>query len=85
MEHLRRADDWTNLLQKLGLVLFPLNPVLLWVEHRLCAERELACDDRVVSSIAGRKAYALCLTHLGRIFSAPAQLFPGAGRFRTPL
>ncbi len=64
MEHLRRADDWTNLLQKLGLVLFPLNPVLLWVEHRLCAERELACDDRVVSSIAGRKAYALCLTHL---------------------
>jgi beta-lactamase regulating signal transducer with metallopeptidase domain len=64
MEHLRRADDWTNLLQKLVLVLFPLNPVLLWVEHRLCAERELACDDRVLDSSAGRKAYALCLTHL---------------------
>ena len=42
MEHLHRADDWTNLLQKVGLVLFPLNPVLLWVERRLCAERELA-------------------------------------------
>ena len=64
MEHLRRADDWTNLLQKIGLVLFPLNPVLLWVERRLCAERELACDDRVVRSSAGRKAYALCLTRL---------------------
>ena len=64
MEHLRRADDWTNLLQKIGLVLFPLNPVLLWVERRLCAERELACDDRVVRSSAGRKSYALCLTHL---------------------
>jgi hypothetical protein len=64
MEHLRRADDWTNLLQKIGLVLFPLNPVLLWVERRLCAERELACDDRVVRSASGRKAYALCLTHL---------------------
>jgi beta-lactamase regulating signal transducer with metallopeptidase domain len=64
MEHLRRGDDWTNLLQKIGLVLFPLNPVLLWVECRLCAERELACDDRVVRSSAGRKAYALCLTHL---------------------
>ena len=25
MEHLRRADDWTNLLQKLALVAFPLN------------------------------------------------------------
>ncbi len=64
MEHLRRGDDWTNLLQKIGLVLFPLNPVLLWVERRLCAERELACDDRVVRSRAGRKAYALCLAHL---------------------
>jgi beta-lactamase regulating signal transducer with metallopeptidase domain len=64
MEHLRRADDWTNLLQKLALVLFPLNPALFWVERRLCAERELACDDSVLSSSCGRKAYALCLTHL---------------------
>jgi beta-lactamase regulating signal transducer with metallopeptidase domain len=64
MEHLRRRDDWTNLLQKMGLVLFPLNPVLLWVERRLCAERELACDDRVLRSSCGRKAYALCLTRL---------------------
>ncbi len=64
MEHLRRGDDWTNLLQKLGLVLFPLNPVLVWVERRLCAERELACDDRVIQSRTGRKAYALCLTRL---------------------
>jgi len=64
MEHLRRADDWTNLLQKLALVLFPLNPALLWVERRLCAERELACDDGVLSSSCGRKAYARCLTHL---------------------
>ena len=64
MEHLRRADDWTNLLQKIGVVLFPLNPVLLWVEHRLCMEREFACDDRVLRSSCERKAYALCLTRL---------------------
>ena len=64
MEHLRRADDWTNLVQKAGLVLFPLNPVLLWVERRLCAERELACDDHVLRSVGGRKTYALCLTRL---------------------
>jgi hypothetical protein len=64
MEHLRRGDDWTNLLQKVVLVLFPLNPVLLWVERRLCAERELACDDRVLHSSCGRKAYAICLTRL---------------------
>ena len=64
MEHLRRADDWTNLLQKIALVLFPLNPVLAWVERRLCAERELACDDRVLLSHGARKAYAICLTRL---------------------
>lgn len=64
LEHLRRADDWTNLLQKLALVVFPLNPALAWVERRLCAERELACDDRVLASGSGRKAYALCLTRL---------------------
>jgi beta-lactamase regulating signal transducer with metallopeptidase domain len=64
MEHLRRADDWTNLLQKIALVLFPLNPALLWVERRLCAERELACDDSVLRSTSKRKAYAICLTHL---------------------
>jgi beta-lactamase regulating signal transducer with metallopeptidase domain len=64
MEHLRRADDWTNLLQKIALVLFPLNVALLWVERRVCTERELACDDSVLRSSCGRKAYAICLTHL---------------------
>jgi beta-lactamase regulating signal transducer with metallopeptidase domain len=64
MEHLRRGDDWTNLMQKMGLALFPLNPAMLWVERRLCAERELACDDRVLRAGGARKAYALCLTRL---------------------
>lgn len=64
MEHLRRGDDWTNLVQKVALVLFPLNPALWWVERRLCAERELACDDSVLRSSCGRKAYAICLTRL---------------------
>jgi len=64
MEHLRRGDDWTNLLQKVGLALFPLNPALLWVERRVCAERELACDDRVLICGGARKAYATCLTRL---------------------
>ncbi len=64
MEHLRRGDDWTNLLQKLTLVLFPLNPVLVWIERRLCLERELACDDQVLRTTNARKAYAACLANL---------------------
>jgi hypothetical protein len=62
--HLRRRDDWINLLQKVGLVLFPLNPALLWIERRLCFERELACDDGVLRLTKAPKAYATCLTTL---------------------
>jgi len=43
-----------------------LNPALAWVERRLCFERELACDERVLRA-RGRgaaKAYAACLAGL---------------------
>jgi beta-lactamase regulating signal transducer with metallopeptidase domain len=63
-EHLRRRDDWTNLLQKLSLVLFPLNPALFWMERRLCREREMACDEGVVRQTQAPRAYAACLTSL---------------------
>ena len=63
-EHLRRGDDWTNLLQKLALVLFPLNPALVWLERRLCLEREMACDEGVIRRTRSPRAYAACLTSL---------------------
>jgi beta-lactamase regulating signal transducer with metallopeptidase domain len=63
-EHLRRGDDWTNLLQKLWLVIFPLNPALWWMEHRLCREREMACDEGVVKRTHAPRAYAACLASL---------------------
>jgi beta-lactamase regulating signal transducer with metallopeptidase domain len=63
-EHLRRADDWTNLLQKLGLALFPLNPALHWIERKLCLEREMACDEAVIRVTRSPRAYAACLTSL---------------------
>ncbi len=53
-----------NLLQKIALVLFPLNPALLWVDRRLSLERELACDAGVVASTAAPFDYAHCLTRL---------------------
>ena len=63
-EHLRRHDDWTNLVQKLALVVFPLNPALAWMEHRLCREREMACDEGVVRITNAPRAYAACLASL---------------------
>jgi len=64
MEHLCRHDDWTNLIQKLLLVLFPLNPALAWIERRLCREREMACDEGVVRRTQAPRAYAACLASL---------------------
>ena len=63
-EHLRRRDDWTNLFQKVFLVIFPLNPALVWMERRLCREREMACDEGVVKRTRAPRAYAACLTSL---------------------
>jgi BlaR1 peptidase M56 len=62
--HLSRADDWMNLLQKVALVMFPLNPALAWVERQLCFERELACDEHVLRTTGAPKAYAECLASL---------------------
>src|ERR1700751_3778281 len=64
LEHLRRRDDWLNLMQKIGLVLFPLHPGLLWVDRKLATERELACDASVVASTTEPIEYARCLTRL---------------------
>ena len=85
--HLRRADDWINLLQKLSLVVFPLNPVLMWIERRLCLERELACDDAVLRLTKAPKAYATCLTNLAghRLGRRAAALSLGAWERQSEL
>ena len=62
--HISRADDWINLFQKIALVLSPLNPTLMWIDRRLCFERELACDDGVLQSTSAPGAYATCLVSL---------------------
>ncbi len=85
--HLRRHDDWINLLQKISLVLVPLNPALLWIEKRLCFERELACDDDVLRLTKAPKAYATCLTSLAeqRLGRRAAALSLGAWERRSEL
>ena len=62
--HLRRWDDWTNLAQKILRALFFFHPAVWWVENRLSLEREMACDDMVLSQTANPRAYAECLVSL---------------------
>ncbi|GAA3753121.1 M56 family metallopeptidase [Terriglobus aquaticus] len=63
-EHLRRRDDWINLLLQVGLVLSPLNPALLWLNRTIRLQREMAVDAAVVARTDKPLAYAACLTRL---------------------
>jgi bla regulator protein blaR1 len=62
--HLRRGDDWTNLIQKIVRALFFFHPAVWWIENRLSVEREMACDDAVLAETANPHGYATCLVSL---------------------
>jgi beta-lactamase regulating signal transducer with metallopeptidase domain len=62
--HLRRWDDWTNLIQKVVRALFFFHPAVWWIEGRLSEEREMACDDAVLAATENPHGYASCLVSL---------------------
>ncbi len=62
--HLRRWDDWTNLIQKIVRALFFFHPAVWWIENRLSVEREMACDDAVLAETLNPHGYAHCLVSL---------------------
>jgi beta-lactamase regulating signal transducer with metallopeptidase domain len=62
--HLRRGDDWTNLIQKIVRALFFFHPAVWWIDGRLSTEREMACDDVVLAETGNPFGYATCLVSL---------------------
>ncbi len=62
--HLRRGDDWTNLIQKIVHAVFFFHPAVWWIEKQLSVEREMACDDAVIAETANPHGYATCLVSL---------------------
>ncbi len=62
--HLRRGDDWTNLIQKIVRAIFFFHPAVWWIESRLSMEREMACDDAVLAETSNPRGYASCLVSL---------------------
>jgi beta-lactamase regulating signal transducer with metallopeptidase domain len=62
--HLRRGDDWTNLIQKIVGALFFFHPAVWWIDDRLSVEREMACDDAVLAETSNPHGYATCLVSL---------------------
>jgi beta-lactamase regulating signal transducer with metallopeptidase domain len=64
LAHLRRWDDWTQLLDAVAQAVLFFNPALYWIGRHLKIEREIACDDWVVSATGQARPYAACITHL---------------------
>jgi uncharacterized protein YjbI with pentapeptide repeats/beta-lactamase regulating signal transducer with metallopeptidase domain len=78
--HLRRHDDWTNLVQRVIERIFWFNPVVWLVGRRIALEREIASDDAVVEKTGEAHAYATSLWKLAREMRMPehAVVAPGA-------
>jgi beta-lactamase regulating signal transducer with metallopeptidase domain len=67
LAHLRRFDDWINLLQKFLEALLPIQPALFWIGRQLTLERETACDDWVIASTGTPKPYVTSLTRIAEL------------------
>jgi uncharacterized protein YjbI with pentapeptide repeats/beta-lactamase regulating signal transducer with metallopeptidase domain len=83
LAHLRRGDDWSNCLQRLIVGALGWNPAALFVAQQLDLEREVACDDWVLSSLGTVRPYALCLTKMAETAAWPHHPMPAPGVFTT--
>lgn len=67
LAHLRRYDDWLNLLQQILVVLMPIQPAVFWIDRQLMLERETACDDWVIAIGKTPKHYAASLARVAEL------------------
>jgi beta-lactamase regulating signal transducer with metallopeptidase domain len=79
LAHIRRLDAFVNLLQILVETLLFYHPAIWWLNRRIRAERELACDEIAVRLTGDRIAYAKALTLMAEWEKAP-QLAMAANR-----
>lgn len=83
LAHLRRADDWTNGVQRVIQALFFFNPAVLFIAQQLDVEREVACDDWVVHQTREVRPYATCLTKMAEVTAWPHRAMAAPGVFVT--
>ncbi len=83
LAHLRRADDWSNFLARVLVAALGWNPAALFVAQQLELEREVACDDWVLTSVGAVRPYALCLTKMAETAAWPHHAMPAPGVFTT--
>ena len=64
LAHIRRLDSTVNLFQILVETLLFYHPAVWWLNRRIRAERELCCDEVVVSLTGNRLEYARALARM---------------------
>jgi beta-lactamase regulating signal transducer with metallopeptidase domain len=64
LAHLRRWDDWTNLLQRILKALLFFHPAIWWMERKIALHREMACDDAALTRAASPQVYAQSLARM---------------------
>src|SRR5262245_33630981 len=65
--HLVRRDDYALILQRVIQALFVFHPLMHWICRQIDFEREIACDDFVLSSTHDSLPYAACLTRVAEL------------------
>ena len=76
LAHIRRYDDWTILLQQIVSAIFFFHPAVWALGHLMNRDREIACDDWVISLARTPKSYATCLAKVASMkFRTPRVLF----------
>jgi beta-lactamase regulating signal transducer with metallopeptidase domain len=82
LAHLRRNDDWTNVVERLAQAVFFFNPGILWLIAQLDLEREIACDDWVLQQ-SEALPYATCLEKVVTTALWPHRAVQAPGMFVT--
>jgi len=72
LAHIKRMDAFVNLFQILVETLLFYHPAVWWLNRRIRAERELACDEIAVTLVGDPLAYARTLTLMAQWERAPA-------------
>ena len=83
LAHLRRADDWTNSLQRIVSALLGWNPAAQFIGQQLDLEREVACDDWVLSFVGMVRPYAPVSRRWRKSALWPRHPIPAPGVFAT--
>jgi beta-lactamase regulating signal transducer with metallopeptidase domain len=77
--HVRRYDDYSNLVQRLLAAMLWFNPVVHIAGRAMAIEREIACDDAAAAASDERVAFARCLYEIAR--TAPRRRHAAASGF----